>query len=277
MISGTEETPKTVDTNETQREVNRVSVKVPPFWKNNPQIWFTQLESQFVNAGITADKTKYHTVVGNIETEILSQVSDIIISPPSDSAYDVLKNRLISVYADSEERKIKKLLQELDLGDKRPSALLRQMQDLAGKRVGDEFLKSLWLQRLPSQMQPALLAISDIEISKLAMMADKMVDFTNPYSVNAVENKSKTDKPDAMNNVIHDMQQQILEINKKIDKLFKMQTRNRSFSRNRKSRTRSSSRETICWYHVKFGDDSTKCVKPCAYNKKDQQEKVPEN
>lgn len=109
--------------------INRVSIKVPPFWKENATIWFKQLESQFLNSGITADATKYHTVVGNIETEILSQVSDIIISPPTINAYDTLKSRLIDVFSDSEERKLKKLLQDLDLGDKRPSVLLREMSD----------------------------------------------------------------------------------------------------------------------------------------------------
>ncbi|GBN66101.1 hypothetical protein AVEN_204398-1 [Araneus ventricosus] len=62
-------------------EVSRIAVKMPPFWRENPAIWFSQLESQFITSGIVQDSTKYHTVVASVETEILSQVSDIITSP----------------------------------------------------------------------------------------------------------------------------------------------------------------------------------------------------
>ncbi|GBN45796.1 hypothetical protein AVEN_162358-1, partial [Araneus ventricosus] len=85
------------------------------------------------------DSTKYHTVVASVETEILSQVSDIITSPPNNDMYKTLKDRLINIFSDSEERRLKKLLQDVELGDKRPSTLLREMQDLAGKREGDSW------------------------------------------------------------------------------------------------------------------------------------------
>lgn len=248
--------------------INRVSVKVPPFWKENASIWFTQLESQFLNSGITSDITKYHTVVGNIETEILSQVSDIIISPPSVNAYETLKNRLIDVYSDSEERKLKRLLQDLDLGDKRPSILLRQMSDLAGNRVGAEFLKSLWLQRLPSQMQ-AILATSEETPQKLAIMADKIADITGPVSISATEVEPKVDEIQSINARISVIERQISDLCIKTDKLFKLHSRGRSFSRNRNrnSRSRSPNQERVCWYHSKFGNEATKCTKPCSFAK----------
>lgn len=40
---------------------------------------------------------------------------------------------------------------DLDLGDKRPLALFRQIQDLDGNLISTEFLKSFCLQRHPSQ------------------------------------------------------------------------------------------------------------------------------
>jgi hypothetical protein len=63
---------------ETTSEVSRVSLKIPPFWKSNPALWFKQLESQFINCGIVQDSTKYHAVVAAIESNILSEVSDVI-------------------------------------------------------------------------------------------------------------------------------------------------------------------------------------------------------
>ncbi|KAJ3616458.1 hypothetical protein MTP99_003094, partial [Tenebrio molitor] len=41
-------------------EVDRVTVRVPPFWSNEPALWFSQLESQLALANVTADPTKFH-------------------------------------------------------------------------------------------------------------------------------------------------------------------------------------------------------------------------
>jgi hypothetical protein len=62
-----------------QETISRVSLKIPPFWKSNPALWFKQLESQFINCGIVQDSTKYHAVVAAVESNILSEVSDIIM------------------------------------------------------------------------------------------------------------------------------------------------------------------------------------------------------
>lgn len=251
---------------ESPAAVNRVSVKVPPFWKDNATIWFKQIESQFINAGINSDTTKYHTVVGNIETEVLSQVSDIIVSPPTSHAYDALKKRLIEVFSESEERKLKKLLQDIDLGDKRPSVLLRQMKDLAGERIASQLLQSLWLQRLPSQMQ-AILAASEDDLPKLAIMADKIADVTLP-EIHSSELKMKMNDSDLRSsNTFEDLQKQILDLSQKVDRLFTLHSRGRSPFR---SNSRNSSRHRsppcdICWYHLKFREKATKCNAPCSF------------
>ena len=244
--------------------VSRISVKVPPFWKDNPSIWFRQLESQFINSGISADLTKYHIVVGHIETDILSQVSDIIESPPERDAYESLKRRIIEAFSDSEEKKLKKLLQELDLGDKRPSVLLRQMRDLAGQGVNDKLLKSLWLQRLPNTMQ-AILATSSEALPQIAIMADKIADVT---CAEIHSSRAQFSPPSPSNEAaMADMQRQISTLTEKVDKLFSMmKSRGRShFRTNRKTISRSPSRDKLCWYHAKFSENATKCIKPCSF------------
>ncbi|GBM93462.1 hypothetical protein AVEN_215348-1 [Araneus ventricosus] len=92
-------------------EVSCIAVKVPPFWRENPTIWLSQ--SQFITSGNVQDSTKYHTVVASVETEILSQVSDIITSPPNNDRYKTLKERLINIFSDSEERRFKKFLHKI--------------------------------------------------------------------------------------------------------------------------------------------------------------------
>ncbi|GBN45069.1 hypothetical protein AVEN_15069-1 [Araneus ventricosus] len=245
-------------------EVSRTAVKVPPFWRKKPTIWFSQLESQFITSGIVQDSTKYHTVVASVETEILSQVSDIITSPPNNDMYKTLKERLINIFSDSEERRLKKLLQDVELGDKRPSILLRQMQDLAGNRVGDELFRSSWFQRLPTQMQVILTTSSD-DLNKLSIMADKIADVTSGGEI--YSNRVKTEVPETSipNDCISNLQGQIGELSLKIDRMSQFR-RSRSMSRRNNSRARSASRkDRVCWYHFRFRENDKKCVPLCSY------------
>ena len=39
-------------------ELNKVSVKIPPFWIDKPEIWFDQVEAQFKISGIKTEDTK---------------------------------------------------------------------------------------------------------------------------------------------------------------------------------------------------------------------------
>ena len=68
-------------TNNTTAPVAAVSIKVPPFWSEQPAIWFSQLESQFLIKGITAQQTKFAYVVANLTQEVAIRIPDIIATP----------------------------------------------------------------------------------------------------------------------------------------------------------------------------------------------------
>lgn len=101
--------------------VNRIQVRVPLFWKQNPLLWFRQLEAQFANSNIVNDVTKFNTIVGVIESDILTTVSDIVLKPPANNLYRAIKQRLIKEFADSDDKKLRCLLNDLTLGDLKPT------------------------------------------------------------------------------------------------------------------------------------------------------------
>ncbi|GFV19008.1 uncharacterized protein TNCV_4758931 [Trichonephila clavipes] len=125
------------------------------------------------NSGISSDDTKYSALVANLDAETLSYVSDIVLSPPNSDKYHTLSQRLITQFSDSETQKIKKLLTDLQLGDEKPSHLLRKMKELSNGQLQDDFLQSLWLQRMPPHIQTVLSASSQ-PLDKLAIIADKV-------------------------------------------------------------------------------------------------------
>ncbi|GFQ65737.1 uncharacterized protein TNCT_291661 [Trichonephila clavata] len=152
--------------------VNRVAVKIPPVWKTNIPLWLKQYETAFSLARIINDETKFSHLIANIDLETLEHVSNIILNPPVADKYLTLKNRLISEFQDTETQQIKKLLSDLQLGDKKPSFLLRQIRELSLNKISENFFKNLWMQRLPVNVQ-AILSASTDNLSQLAHIADK--------------------------------------------------------------------------------------------------------
>lgn len=112
--------------------VSRVSVKIPPFWRKNPDAWFRQIEASFRNAGITTDQTKFDHVIANLDTTIMDEIDDFFHPEPTEKKYEALKARLIKESTGSETERVTKLLKHVELGDRKPSAMLREMRQLAG-------------------------------------------------------------------------------------------------------------------------------------------------
>ncbi|GBO42739.1 Transposon Ty3-I Gag-Pol polyprotein [Araneus ventricosus] len=137
--------------------------------------------------------------------------------------------------------------------------LLRQIQDLAGNRVGDELLRSLWLQRLSTQMQ-AILTTSSDDLNKLSIMADKIADVTSGSKICSNHVKTKVPEKITPNDCISNLQVQKRELSLKIDRMSQFR-RSRSTSRRNNYRARSASRrDQMCWYHFRFRENAKKTL-----------------
>lgn len=240
-----------------QGEIAKVSVRIPPFWTINPAMWFSQVEAQFAISGISNDFTRYNTVVGAMDSSVLMHVSDILLGPVQQRSYKTLKERLIQQFADSEQQRLRKLLQDLSLDDKKPSALLREMRTLAGNTVSNELLKSLWTQRLPTQAK-AILSAHDGNVDQLAKLADKIVEVSEGSSVSAVNGTSDS--------VLERLERQMDDLSRQVAAMS-TNRRSRSSSRSHRSKSRSRSQNSDCYYHRRFGKDARNCRSPCKQKK----------
>jgi hypothetical protein len=91
-------------TTTTSSEVARVAVRLPPFWPERPDVWFSQADSQFAIAGITSEMTKFHYVVSQLEQKYAAEVDDLITSPPQNQPYTTLRSTLLTRLSPSIEQ-----------------------------------------------------------------------------------------------------------------------------------------------------------------------------
>lgn len=224
----------------------------------------------------------YELVIGQLERPDLDEISDIILHPPEKNRYDALKNRLLQVYEESEQRQVQRLLSEMELGDLKPSQLLRRMKNLATDNISDSALRIMWTNHLPQPVR-AVLAVSDniakhSDIHELATMADKILEQTQPHgAIAAVATTSTTHVPTSIEEKIDMLTKEIAELKASQSShhrrrpFSKYHSRSRSSSRPNQHRTQRSNtpRRTeqigICFYHRKFGKEAQKCTRPCSF------------
>lgn len=244
---------------EAPEAASTVSLKLPPFWSADPELWFLQVEAQFATRNITADTTKFNHLVASLSPEAAGEIRDLLITPPPSDKYKAVKEAVIKRTTSSAQERIRKVLTEEELDGRKPSQLLRRMQQLIGNNsalVPDGLLKQVWIARLPVTAQ-AILATSDsLSLDKMAEIADKVMEVAVTSTVNAVQSSS-TD--------VTELRKEIQEMKQ----LLRGRDQNRPAGGTQRARSRTPAPRdatggSLCWFHSKFGDNAKKCRDPCS-------------
>ena len=169
--SGTTSPPTLSSAPSVPSAVSAVSLKLPPFWPGDPELWFAQVEVQFALRGITAQTTKFSYVMASLTQEYAHEVRDVLSHPPTDDPFTHLKQQLIARLCASEQKRIRQLLSEEQLGDRTPAQFLRHLQQLRGSTaVESALLQELFMQRMPSQVRMVLASTPDLPLERQALL-----------------------------------------------------------------------------------------------------------
>ncbi|EFN76931.1 hypothetical protein EAI_07105 [Harpegnathos saltator] len=145
-------------------------------------------------------------------------------------------------------------LEHEELGERKPSQFLRHLRGLA-VNIPEALLRTLWLERLPAQMQVILATRAQDHLEDIAEQADRIQEVTG-RSIAEVTTTS------IEKNLIEQLNKLILQV-AELDKWWNQpQQRDRRRSR---SREKKKTQPTICYYHRRFRDKAQKCAQPCTY------------
>ena len=240
---------------------------------------------QFSYRRITSQRSRFDHVVASLSPDYATEVRDLL-RPPTDNPYTALKEQLTKRTALSEQRRLQQLFTGEELGDRKPTQLLRKMQQLLGDRPGIDpsFLQELFLQRFPQSVRMVLASTPEgTALSTLAEMADKVMEVAPPSgSVAVLKTHPPNDPPTpsapsplvpATAGDIEDLRSEIKRLEKLIPDLTWPRRSTHSPHRSptpTSTQTSDSTDSSLCWYHQRFGDKAWDCRSPCSWPTNEQ-------
>lgn len=258
-----------------QQQIHEYAPKIPfpVMKKDNIEMWFVQVEHWFQNYNVVDQKSKFRYIVPALEADQLTQVFDSINHPLVGFEFDNLKQAIIKTYADSEQRRIQKLIAGFKLGDYKPTQLLNIIRKHSENiyHRDSASVRQLWMNSLPEAVQVSMTAAmavapANTSLQTFAEAADKVMEQTRHESINAISSHHIAQKE---SNDLQEIRKFLESLN---TRLGKIESRGRSRSRSGKPglRSRSPSKNKIkpehthCYYHRKHGDKAFKCQQGCA-------------
>ena len=115
-------------------EINAVTVNLPTFWREQPELWFAQAEGQFRLRGITDENAKFDHVITSLDAITVANVSNLMRNRPTTTPYTRLRQRLAHIYELSDRERADRPLDIGHLGDQKPLELANKMLNMLEDR-----------------------------------------------------------------------------------------------------------------------------------------------
>jgi len=276
--------------------INPYTVKLNPFNVHDVKTWLTMSE---LHTSPLDGFGKYVVVTRYLPDEVTSQISDLlsrhaipVLAPlvkDWDANYLELRTALVERFTESDRTALQRLLANEALGDRRPSAYMRHLQNMIRGRANIDctaFIRHGFLEKMPDNVRSHLALHMTDTLDQWGEMADKIVEATSAASkvmaVGASASGGATaaasgafgfeDHMLSMVNAIKALTSQLDQLKTDVHEV--KQERGRSQSRGPGNRGRSPSagrsfdqrvNANYCWYHDRWAEDAKQCKGPCTF------------
>ena len=265
------------------------AIELPKYMPDYPKVWLAVVKAQF--SPRTQEATKYGALLRALAPTVLRELLDVVTNNPT---FEDVSAALIKRFDRTDDERLRQLFNKTELGDLKPSQLLRRMNECAADQIGLEasIIPRLWREHLPPQVQDVL-EVSTGTPEELAAIADRVIKRTREihavsaatgtttlasavpaYTADSTNAAGQTPFEKQMLQMFGELKLQVEEIQRgrtrerSNDNNSDNRGRSRTYSRGRsRSRPRYEPKAGICWYHFRFGAESKKCVEPCKFKK----------
>lgn len=244
---------------------------LPAFLKHKPHIWFDLAELEFKTSHVTNDEVKFNSVLRVLDEETIDKIADVIRFPPIKDKYLSLKQIILQRTCDSRAKQIRKLLKEVSLEDKKPSQLLREMEELSNGAINNEILQELWMDCLPLQIKTLLISSGKHNLYDRANLADQILEQTDENYVMATSSSHTNITTTEITNIYKKIEEMQEALNTCINEIKDLKATKRKptvFNSNAQNQRERNS--NFCFYHEKFGTRAFRCIAPCQFNNSTQ-------
>ena len=172
--------PSPIRRRSSRRSKNLPKFKIAPFYVNDVELWFNQLESQFDLHDITDDDERYRLACAALSREVASDVRDILLQPFLSHKYISLRGVFIGRRGWTTPERVNKVISGEKLGTDIPSRFFRRPQKTAGfgttAVVGKAVIRQAFIRQMPVSIRAHLATTPDsTSLESFAVLADRAI------------------------------------------------------------------------------------------------------
>ena len=216
-----------------------VSVQLPKFTRTSPRSWFRICDAHFNVRGVTASDTRYWHAVAKLDSDTLEEIQEFLEADLGTDPYTDLKRHLCEVFEATPQQKLDQFLATNSMGDKRPSAFLRELQRLVAGMTMQRIVRRVFTRSLPPRIATAIASNRQASLEELGKDADEawaegIEDSAASPTVAAIARPASRGRG------------------------FRPRGGAKAHHQNERQATGE-----LCPYHAKWGDDARRCLSSC--------------
>ena len=163
--------------------------KIPPFWTENPRLYFKYIESAFTRSHIYSESRRFDELLIVLNSSIVNQISHEIINIGTNRPYTKLKDLLIEKFSPSRDTRLGALLRPSELGDVLPSELVKHLFSLVGYENKDDpfaisIIRKIFFDKMPDHVRQILASHDDESLVALGARGDRIISNSQNLSKN---------------------------------------------------------------------------------------------